>query len=57
MLKNSKTLKEQLKGVCACYDEFVAVQTSKEDQKSLSLMKNFFLQIVNKSQGEILKYK
>ena len=43
VLKNSKTLKEQLKGVCACYDEFVAVQTSKEDQKSLSLMKNFFL--------------
>ena len=23
----------------------------------MSLMKNFFLQIVNKSQGEILKYK
>ena len=23
VLKNSKTLKEQLKGVCACYDEFV----------------------------------
>ena len=57
VLKNSKTLKEQLKGVCASYDDFVAVQSSKEDQKSLSLMKNFFLQIVNKSQGEILKYK
>ena len=57
VLKNSKTLKEQLKGVCACYDEFVQVQTTKEDQKSMSLMKNFFLQIVNKSQGEILKYK
>ena len=25
VLKNSKTLKEQLKGVCACYDDFVAV--------------------------------
>ena len=23
VLKNSKTLKEQLKGVCSCYDEFV----------------------------------
>jgi len=32
-----------------CYDEFIAVQTEKEDQKSMSLMKNFFLQIVNKS--------
>ena len=30
---------------------------NKEDQKALSLMKNFFLQIVNKSQGEIIKYK
>jgi hypothetical protein len=49
VLKNSKTLKEQLKGVCACYDDFVTVQGAKEDQKSLSLMKNFFLQIVNKS--------
>ena len=57
VLKNSKTLKEQLKGVCSCYEEFVQVQQSKEDQKSMSLMKNFFLQIVNKSQGEILKYK
>lgn len=57
VLKNSKTLKEQLKGVCTCYDEFVSVQKTKEDQKSMSLMKNFFLQIVNKSQGEILKYK
>lgn len=25
VLKNSKTLKEQLKGVCSCYDEFVHV--------------------------------
>lgn len=25
VLKNSKTLKEQLKGVCACYDDFVQV--------------------------------
>ena len=49
VLKNSKTLKEQLKGVCVCYDTFTQVQTLKEDQKSLSLMKNFFLQIVNKS--------
>lgn len=57
VLKNSKTLKEQLKGVCSCYDEYVELQTFKEDQKALSLMKNFFLQIVNKSQGEIIKYK
>lgn len=57
VLKNSKTLKEQLKGVCVCYDGFVSAQEVKEDQKSLSLMKNFFLQIVNKSQGEIIKYK
>ena len=57
VLKNSKTLKEQLKGVCVCYDKFIHVQDLKEDQKSLSLMKNFFLQIVNKSQGEIIKYK
>jgi hypothetical protein len=57
VLKNSKTLKEQLKGVCASYDNFVEIQGTKEDQKALSLMKNFFLQIVNKSQGEIIKYK
>ena len=57
VLKNSKTLKQQLKGVCSCYDQFISVQSEKEDQKSMSLMKNFFLQIVNKSQGEILKYK
>lgn len=25
VLKNSKTLKEQLKGVCTCYDDFVQV--------------------------------
>ena len=57
VLKNSKTLKEQLKGVCLCYDSYVNVQSNKEDQKAMSLMKNFFLQIVNKSQGEIIKYK
>lgn len=57
VLKNSQTLKEQLKGVCLCYDNYVGIQTQKEDQKALSLMKNFFLQIVNKSQGEIIKYK
>jgi len=57
VLKNSKTLKEQLKGVCLCYDSFISAQEVKEDQKGLSLMKNFFLQIVNKSQGEIIKYK
>jgi hypothetical protein len=50
-------LKEQLKGVCMCYDNYVSIQVNKEDQKALSLMKNFFLQIVNKSQGEIIKYK
>ena len=44
-----KTLKQQLKGVCSCYDQFIGVQIEKEDQKSMSLMKNFFLQIVNKS--------
>ena len=43
VLKNSKTLKEQLKGVCNCYDEFVKIQCQKEDQKAMSLMKNFFL--------------
>jgi hypothetical protein len=57
VLKNSQTLKEQLKGVCLCYDNYVSIQPNKEDQKALSLMKNFFLQIVNKSQGEIIKYK
>lgn len=57
VLKNSQTLKEQLKGVCLCYDNYVGIQPQKEDQKALSLMKNFFLQIVNKSQGEIIKYK
>jgi len=25
VLKNSKTLKEQLKGVCVCYDKFIHV--------------------------------
>lgn len=40
-----------------CYDNYVSIQVNKEDQKALSLMKNFFLQIVNKSQGEIIKYK
>lgn len=49
VLKNSKTLKEQLKGVCVCYDSYVNIQANKEDQKAMSLMKNFFLQIVNKS--------
>ena len=43
VLKNSKTLKQQLKGVCSCYDQFISVQGEKEDQKSMSLMKNFFL--------------
>jgi len=43
VLKNSKTLKEQLKGVCGSYDGFIEVQIAKEDQKSMSLMKNFFL--------------
>ena len=43
VLKNSKTLKEQLKGVCISYDSFIAAQPIKEDQKGLSLMKNFFL--------------
>jgi len=43
VLKNSKTLKEQLKGVCVCYDGYVNIQQNKEDQKSMSLMKNFFL--------------
>ena len=43
VLKNSKTLKEQLKGVCVCYDSYVNVQSNKEDQKAMSLMKNFFL--------------
>lgn len=32
-----------------CYDNYVNIQINKEDQKALSLMKNFFLQIVNKS--------
>ena len=43
--------------MCVCYDKFIQLNATKEDQKSMSLMKNFFLQIVNKSQGEILKYK
>jgi hypothetical protein len=31
VLKNSQTLKEQLKGVCQCYDNYVGIQPQKED--------------------------
>jgi hypothetical protein len=43
VLKNSQTLKEQLKGVCECYDDFTEAQPTRESYKTLSLMKNFFL--------------